>query len=98
MRTDYLSEAKLEKRLVKGSKKLDCLVFKTQFINQRGCPDRLIITPNGAHFWVEMKTSRGRLSNAQKRVIATLLLYHQKVQVLSSTEEADGFLRMLECY
>lgn len=93
-----ISESILESRLVKGAKNLDCWVRKIQFINHNGCPDRLIITPTGYLFWVEMKTPKGRFSEAQKRELATLKLHKQRVTVLSSAEQVDSFLGMLRCY
>ncbi|RPD36746.1 VRR-NUC domain-containing protein [Candidatus Liberibacter solanacearum] len=90
-----INEATIEKRLVKRAKENDFLVRKVCFINRRGCPDRLIITPNGTLFWVELKTSRGRLSHAQKHEISLLRKYHQRIEVLSSVEEVDAFLDLL---
>lgn len=92
------SESTLEKRLVKGVCELDCFIRKIQFVSHRGCPDRLIITPQGNLFWIEMKTKGGRLSTAQKREILILKRFHQKVEVLSSVHEVDSFLEELKCY
>lgn len=92
-----IRESALEQRLVGGAKSLDCFVRKVQFISHNGCPDRILITPSGYMFWVEMKNARGRLSTAQKREINTLKLYHQRVYVLASAEEVDVFLEMLKC-
>ncbi|MBY7649522.1 MAG: nuclease [Candidatus Liberibacter europaeus] len=93
-----IAESTLEKRLVKGVRELDCFIRKIQFISHRGCPDRLIITPQGTLFWVEMKKKGGRLSTAQKREILTLKRHQQKVEVLSSVHEVDNFLEELKCY
>ncbi|AHA27996.1 VRR-NUC domain-containing protein [Candidatus Liberibacter americanus] len=93
-----IKESVLEQRLVKGAKNLDCFVRKIQFISHNGCPDRLLITPTGYLFWVEMKTAKGRLSTAQRRELELLQRYGQRIYVLTSVGEIDGFLEMLKCY
>ncbi|MEG8099546.1 VRR-NUC domain-containing protein [Candidatus Liberibacter brunswickensis] len=93
-----ISEAQIEQRLVIGAKAQGCFVRKVQFISHRGCPDRLILTPNGVAFWIELKKQGGRLSTSQKREILRLKDYKQRVEVLSSASEVDNFLEILQCY
>ncbi|ADR51969.1 VRR-NUC domain-containing protein [Candidatus Liberibacter solanacearum CLso-ZC1] len=91
------SEHEIEKRLVKGVQQLDCWVRKASFVSHRGCPDRLIITPQGRLWWIEVKQPSGRLSPQQKIEIEELLRRGQRVKVLFSAEEVDNFLKELAC-
>ncbi|KGB27518.1 nuclease [Candidatus Liberibacter solanacearum] len=91
------SEHDIEKRLVKGVQQLDCWVRKASFVGRRGCPDRLIITPNGRLWWIEVKKPSGRLSHQQMSEIEELIQRGQRVKVLFSVEEVDNFLKELAC-
>ncbi|ACT56601.1 VRR-NUC domain-containing protein [Liberibacter phage FP2] len=93
----YQTEKDVEKRLVTGAKKLDCWVRKASFVGRRGCPDRLIITPNGGLWWIEVKKPTGRLSHQQMSEIEELRRRGQRVKVLVSMEEVDNFLEELAC-
>jgi len=88
------AEAKIEKYLVdqvrlKGG-------FSRKYISPgvRGVPDRIIFL-HGHVAFVEVKSSRGKLSGLQVREIHRMIDAGAKVYVVSSEGEVDKCLNML---
>lgn len=88
-------EKNLEDKLIRGCKTLGALCEKYPPIFWAGVPDRLIIAPNGAVIWVEMKAPNGVLSPIQRKVHKALKARKQRVEVLYSDEHVQIFLRSL---
>lgn len=62
----------------------------------RGAPDRLVILPGHPVYFIELKRPNfGRLAPWQKRYHERLRACGQKVWILRSIEEVDGFLLTL---
>lgn len=66
-------EKELERKCCLYAKKKGYFVQKTQFIAQRGCPDRLFYKENDI-FFVEFKTKQGKTSKIQDEQIRRLRL------------------------
>lgn len=58
-----------------------------------GVPDRIIILPGGIVFFVELKTTSGRLHKRQEIMIEEIRKRHAEVFVLDSIDAIDTFLR-----
>lgn len=59
-------ESTVEHWLCNNLRALGCLTYKFVSPGADGVPDRLIVRPDGAIFFVELKTDVGRLSQRQK--------------------------------
>jgi len=82
------SEQRIEKTIVDWLVAQGCASLK---IGQNGYPDRLFITPRGEYFWVEVKTPKGRLSNAQKIRIDSLKKRNCRAITVTSLIEVKEF-------
>jgi len=60
-----------------------------------GWPDRMIIWSPGRHFWVEAKTSKGRLTPAQKVRIKWLRVRGEMVFIPESRGEVVTLFALL---
>lgn len=70
------------------------LFYKMIGARARGLPDRLLISPEGKHIWVEFKrSSNHNLSKSQEERIADLIQHKAKVDVCWSE---DMFIRILD--
>ena len=61
-----LTEREIERRLTDLVKKRGGLSYKFTSPNNPGVPDRIIITPAGIVWFVELKSEFGRMANIQK--------------------------------
>lgn len=84
-------EKNLENKLVRGCKALGALCEKYPPIFWTGVPDRLIIAPNGAVIWVEMKAPNGVLSPIQRKVHKALKARKQRVEVLYTDGHVQNY-------
>jgi len=75
--------------MVKRVKEIGGLCIKITSPGLIGMPDRLVLLPDGAAFFVELKATRGTLSPAQRRRHADLRKVRQHVEVWNSIEEID---------
>jgi hypothetical protein len=67
-----VSEARIERKLYQAVQKAGGRCIKLPAILYRGIPDRLVILPGGRLFFLELKTDRGRASQAQKHWVSFL--------------------------
>lgn len=91
-----MTEARIEKHLVDGVKKLGGLCLKFVSPSSVGVPDRLIITAAGRVIFVELKTESGRLSKMQKYMIGEMRKRGADVRVVKGLDEVKQFLAELE--
>ena len=75
-------EKEVEKILVSEVKKLGGRAYKWASPGNDGVPDRIVIFPNRAPVFVELKTERGRLSSLQRVQCKRLKELGQDVRVV----------------
>ena len=68
------------------------LCYKFVSPGNRGVPDRLVITPDGRVFFVELKSKTGRLSELQKFQKSELEKRNVTVRVLNSVAAVQKFV------
>ncbi len=89
-------EITIEKYLVSKIESLGGFCPKFIDASRRGAPDRLVILPGHPTYFVELKRPMfGRVAPWQKRYHEQLRACGQKVWILRSAEEVDGFLLTL---
>lgn len=85
-------EAKVEKYLVDGVKARGGMCMKFADPGRRGAPDRLVCLPGHPTYFVELKRPKiGKLDTHQIRYHDDLRAAGQRVWVIWSNEEVDGF-------
>ena len=75
-------EREIEKNLVDGVRNLGGRAYKFVSPGNDGVPDRIVVLPQRAPKFIELKTEYGRLSNLQKVQIRRLRNLGQDVRVL----------------
>ena len=85
------AEQAIERYLCRRVKEHDGLCIK--MVGTNGIPDRLVSTSDGQNVYVELKTDGGRLSPIQIAVHARLRRMKQRVYVLWTYEDVDGFIK-----
>lgn len=85
-------EKEIERRMCEMIRKRGGLTFKFTSPGNVGVPDRLIITPTGVVWFVELKTETGRLSKIQKCRIAELEKQGANVRVVYGWDAAKEFV------
>lgn len=83
-------EISIEKHLYNEVKKRDGMAIKLD--SMKGLPDRLVLTPNGKHYFVELKRPEGVLSEIQKEVHRRLIQRGHAVFTLWNINEVDRFI------
>lgn len=91
-----MRERDIEDRLRDGIKKLGGLCYKFVSPGNRGVPDRLVLLPGGAVYFVELKTEVGRLSKIQRVQIKRMERLGVQIAVLYGLSEVDAFLAYCE--
>ena len=85
-----------EKAIEKKMQKMVCgrggLTRKFVSPNAPGVPDRIVITPAGVVWFVELKTISGRLTPLQKHEIAEFEKRNANVRVLYGWDAAREFI------
>ena len=62
---------------------------------RKGVADRIACLPDGAVWFVELKTKGGRLSELQKHFASEMKLLNQNYAVLWNKEHVDGWIASL---
>lgn len=92
----YPTEAKVEKYLVDCVKLLGGMCPKFSDPGRRGAPDRLVCLPGHPTYFVELKRPKlGKLDTHQVRYHDDLRAAGQRVWVIWSNEEVDGFFEAI---
>lgn len=84
-----MTEKALEKAFVRKVQERGGLAFKFVSPGNVGVPDRIVITPDGAVWFVELKTETGKLSAMQDLQISRLINYECNVLVLRGQKELE---------
>ena len=71
------------------------MYFKFVSPQNPGVPDRLVVCPDGAVVFAELKTATGHLSRRQQICIQDLMRHGQRVAVIHGMAEARLVARLL---
>lgn len=85
-------EKEIERRMCEMIRKRGGLTYKFTSPGNVGVPDRLIITPTGVVWFVELKNEAGRLANIQKWQIRELEKRGANVRVVYGWQGAIDFV------
>lgn len=91
-----MREADIERKFVDGVRKLGGKAYKFVSPGNTGVPDRLVILPGGCVWFIELKTDKGRLSDAQKAQLRQLGRLGCNTAVLYGMDGVKGFLDSLK--
>lgn len=86
-------EREVEEYLRKVVNALGGHSYKFTSPNRRNVPDRMVIMPCGTLFFVECKSTHGKLTKGQHREIARLRELKQTVHVVNSIEKIREILK-----
>ena len=86
-------ERDIEKKLSALVRARGGLCYKFVSPGNDGVPDRIIITPKGQVWFVELKTEAGRLSRRQKYHIERLRSHYCSVLVTHGWEETERLVK-----
>ena len=87
-----MRESKIEARLVSLVRARGGLCYKFVSPGNPGVPDRIVITPDGRTYYVELKNEVGRLSSIQKWQHEELRKRGVDVRTLKSIEQVCAFV------
>jgi len=87
-----MSESKIERALVQGVKERNGMCLKFVSPGLSGVPDRIVLTPDGRVYFVELKADRGRVAAIQRYVISEMQRRKADVRVLKGLDEVQSFL------
>lgn len=85
-------EREVEKKLVDGVRRMGGRAYKFVSPGNDGVPDRIVVLPDTAPMFVELKTESGKLSSLQKVQITRLENLGQNVRVLYGAKDVENFL------
>ena len=85
-------EREVEKKLVDGVRRMGGRAYKFVSPGNDGVPDRIVVLPDTAPMFVELKTESGKLSSLQKAQITRLEKLGQNVRVLYGANDVENFL------
>ena len=86
-------EKEIERILVTEVKKLGGRAYKWVSPGNDGVPDRIVIFPNRASVFVELKTERGRLSSLQRVQCKRLKELGQDVRIIYGIDGLSQFFQ-----
>ncbi len=88
-----MKESEVEKHFVWAVERLGGQTYKCRSVTQRGVCDRIACLPNGETWFIELKTTNGRLSALQKFFLLTMKHLDQKHAVLWTKEQIDEWAK-----
>lgn len=86
-------EAKIEDDVVRWAKKSGWIILKLNNPWSKGWPDRLFISPEGDHVYIEFKKPGGRVRKLQKVRAAHLIRNGCQVYLCDNVDSAIQVLR-----
>lgn len=90
-----MREKDIEARLVREVGRRGGLTYKFVSPGRAGVPDRIIITPGGTVWFVELKTQRGELSRLQRFELERLRAHRAKATVVYGLEDMLAVLNAI---
>jgi hypothetical protein len=85
-------ESRLEAQVKQYAESKDCLFWKFSSPARRGVPDRIIITPHGAHGWMELKRDGESPTSLQFYHLRLLREHRAPSCWVSTFEQAKDFI------
>lgn len=92
-----MKEKQIESKVVKKAKELGFLTYKFSSPSNRGVPDRIFISPHGEVFFIEFKSTKGKLTQLQKKVIKDFVNYTVDVFIVDNVEFGIDILQVKNC-
>ena len=89
---DANMEKEIERHFVRSVQSIGGRAYKFTSPGRRGVADRIACLPDGAVWFVELKTKGGRLSELQKLFQTEMALLRQNYACLWTKEHVDGFV------
>ena len=90
-----MKEAEIENYFKWAVERAGGKTYKFTSPNHRGVADRIACLPNGATWFVELKTKGGRLSELQKIFAADMARLNQNYTTLWTKEQIDAYITTL---
>lgn len=87
-----MKESAIESRLVREVRKRGGLCYKFTSPGNPGVPDRIVITPDGRTYYLELKTPVGRLAKIQKWQLEEMRKRGADVRVLYGLDQVLAFV------
>ena len=83
---DLIPESKLQEKVERYLREKNYYFFhdRSRGVNKPGHPDIVAALPGGRVLWLELKTSKGKMSKEQKSTRLTLLALEQKFYEIRS--------------
>lgn len=91
-----MRESEIERYFVWAVERLGGRTFKFVSPNQRGVSDRIACLPDGATWFVELKTKGGRLSDLQRIFAGEMKRLNQNYACLWTKEQVDQWVLNLD--
>ena len=89
---DANMEKEIERHFVRSVQSIGGRAYKFTSPGRRGVADRIACLPDGAVWFVELKTKGGRLSALQKLFMSDMALLNQRYACLWTKEQVDGWI------
>jgi len=86
-------ESVIQKKIVEKANDLGFFTRKVETVFQKGFPDRMFISPKGKLFFIEFKSTKGKLRNLQIITIEELIKYGQTVHVVNDLKQGLKILK-----
>lgn len=90
-----MTEKVLEAKFVRDVRALGGVTYKFVSPGNVGVPDRIVITPEGRVWFVELKTETGKLSKMQHYQLNRLRAQNCNVVVLYGVAEVENTVRAI---
>lgn len=90
-----MKESEIENYFKWAVERVGGKTYKFTSPSHRGVADRIACLPNGATWFVELKTKGGRLSELQKIFAADMAKLNQNYTTLWTKEQVDQWLKLL---
>jgi hypothetical protein len=90
-----MREAQLERYFVSACRREGWKAIKL-LPSEKGVPDRLVLTPGGLVFFVELKTETGRVSPAQREWHRRAAVLGTHVYVVKGRNEVDQWIETVK--
>lgn len=73
-----------------------CIKMEGTYRGETGWPDRIAVSPQGEHIWIEVKSEAGKLRPNQLRRIEELRRHGVLVLILHGLDEVRWFLKLVD--